>query len=330
MPEFYVEKSIHIDAPVKKVFDIINDFHQWRKWSPWLILEPGVKVEVSEDGKSYSWEGKMVGSGNMVSDRQEPHKKILQTVNFIKPWKSSAPVTFLFKETPKQKNQVKSMEKSPRPKEQNSEGGTEVTWTMIGALPFFMFWMKKSMTAYIGMDYQRGLLMLKDYVETGSVPSQLKISESNQYPGYRYIGIKTTCQFNELGQKMENDFTRLTKYLQEKNIKPANKFFSIYHQFDMVNNKATYTSGIPFASIPDSLPSDMISGAIPAMKTYDIIHKGPYRHLGNAWSMGHMYARAKKFKQDKKADPFEIYENLPGETNENDSITRVCFPMKPD
>ena len=33
----------------------------------------------------------------------------------------------------------------------------ELTWTMDSSLPFFLFWMKKSMEGFIGMDYDPGL-----------------------------------------------------------------------------------------------------------------------------------------------------------------------------
>jgi effector-binding domain-containing protein/uncharacterized protein YndB with AHSA1/START domain len=307
MPEYHVKKSMQIDAPTQKIFSVLSDFHQWEKWSPWLILEPGAKVEMSDDGKKYSWEGEVIGSGNMVLDGVEPKKSISQTVNFIKPWKSSSPIKFILDE---------------------KTGGTEVTWTMTGNLPFFMFWMKNSMSAFIGMDFQRGLLMLKDYVETGSVPCELTISERNQKPGFKYIGVKTICVINDLGNKMRSDFTRLTDYIQDAGVVPTGKFFSIYDKFDMVKGQATYIAGIPVASVPGNLPPDMISGDFPALKTYEIIHKGPYRHLGNAWSMGNMYSRAKKFKQDKKTPPFEVYENMPGDVPEEKLMTRVCFPVK--
>jgi hypothetical protein len=47
--------------------------------------------------------------------------------------------------------------------------------------PFFQFFLKGMMTSLIGMDYERGLRMLKDYVETGSVPSTL------EFPGIQEI-----------------------------------------------------------------------------------------------------------------------------------------------
>ena len=63
-------------------------------------------------------------------------------LTFLKPCKSQAKVAFYLKE----------------------EGAsTQVRWTMDSVLPFFLFWMKKSMEAYISQDYGRGLRLLKDF-----------------------------------------------------------------------------------------------------------------------------------------------------------------------
>ena len=65
MPIFTVEKSIEIEAPIEKVYAAIRDFREWVPWSLWLISEPDCPLDYGEDGKSYSWEGKIIGSGKM-------------------------------------------------------------------------------------------------------------------------------------------------------------------------------------------------------------------------------------------------------------------------
>ena len=39
-----------------------------------------------------------------------------------------------------------------------------VVCPMRGALPWFLFWMRPAMETFIGMDYERGLKMLKDWL----------------------------------------------------------------------------------------------------------------------------------------------------------------------
>lgn len=297
---------MHIDAPVEKVYATIRDFRQWREWSPWLIAEPGCTVEYTKDGKGYSWAGEIVGSGEMhVVDETSP--KVMQCdLNFIKPWKSHADVCFKLAER---------------------DGGTEVVWDMDSKLPSLMFFMKKMMVAMIGNDYERGLTMLKDYVETGDSKSDLSFGSAT-LNAIHFIGKSSTCPTEDIGPTMEADLKRLGEWLSSEGVEPTGAPLSIYHKWDMVKGVASYTSAIPVASVPDNLPKDLESGNLPSMTTYAVTHMGPYRHLKNAWAAGVMHGRAKRFDQRKGIHPFEIYANDPTEVSEEEVKTVVHFPVK--
>ncbi len=307
MPKMHIEKSISIKAPIEKVFNTLNDYNNWKAWSPWLIMEPEAKVTVENEGKSYSWEGNLVGSGEMKITSEDPNIALHMDLTFLKPWKSKAKVWFEFNE---------------------DDGGTKVTWLMDSSLPFFMFWMKKMMTAFVGMDYERGLNMLKDLIETGNVPSKLENEGISAFGGCQYVGIKTDCSIEDIGAKMSADLGVLGKWAEEHKDLIGDVPFSVYHKWDMVNRKVQYTSGIPLKEKVSEIPEGSFIGEIPAMKTYNIKHTGPYKHLGNAWSSGMMQMRGKVFKSSKKHHPFERYANDPMEVAENDLITEIHFPVK--
>ncbi len=307
MPKFAVVRSNVINASPSDVFASVRDFKQWTPWSPWLLSEPDCPVNVAEDGLSYSWEGKIVGSGEMAIVAEEAGSSISYRLTFLTPWKSVSAVRFDFAE---------------------KDGGTEVTWAMDSSLPFFMFWMKSMMQAWIGMDYQRGLMMLKDHVETGEVPSKLEFVGQSRFPGAKYVGIRTTCGLDDVGPAMERDFGALASWASDSGTELAGKPFSIYHKYDMVKGTTEYTAGIPLEFVPVELGEGMVSGELAACPAYAVRHTGPYRHLGNAWSAGMMRGRSKVFRQNKRVDPFEIYENDPAEVAEKDLITTVYFPTK--
>ena len=127
---------------------------------------------------------------------------------------------------------------------------------------------------------------------------------------------------------MAADFTRLKEWAGDAGIDPVGVPLTIYHKWDMVNSRASYTAAIPVAALPVDLPDDLESGGLPDLKTYAITHNGPYRHLGNAWSAGIMHGRAKQYAQRRGIHPFETYENDPGEVDERELITVVHFPLK--
>lgn len=307
MPKFTVEKSIFINTSVEKAYEVVRDFGRWPLWSPWLIAEPDASVVVAEDGMSYQWEGAVVGSGKMEIISDEMNKRIEYRLTVLAPMKSVCDVYFAFEAI---------------------DGGVKVTWHMLGSLPFFLFWMTKMMSVWIGMDYERGLKMLKDYIEIGSVPSKLEFERRRRIEGFKYLGIRTSCPMAEIGPHMERDMERLCSMMKSKRISVSGPPFAIYHKWQMVKGIAEYTTGLPMESIPSDLPSEFETGELPTCNVFAVTHTGPYRHIGNAWSAGVMYARNRKIKQSKKAHPFELYLNDPAETPENALKATICFPLR--
>lgn len=307
MPKIQIARSKHINAPISKVYSIISDMSSWSKWSPWLIMDPNASVDVANDKRSYSWEGNRVGSGHMAIAKEEPNNTIHYDLTFLKPWKSKAKVKFGLTE---------------------KDGGTEVTWHMDSSLPWFMFWMKKSMMAFIGNDYERGLNLLKDYTEDGVIHSKLNWLGESQFPGCDYVGIKRDCSIDEMSTVMEKDFIKLMAFCENVEGADVTKAFSMYHKFDFVKGKASYTAGIPSKSIPSELPSGLFKGTIPSTKIYTLEHVGPYHHLGNAWTTLYTMHRNKEIKPVKNIHPFETYGNSPKNTDPKDLIARINFAVK--
>ena len=306
MPVFYVEKSIDIKSSPGVVYAFLSDFNNWRSWSPWLIIEPDAKVKVTAGGKQYAWEGKRAGSGEMkILKENAPHRLDI-VVTFLKPWKSTSAVW---------------LELKP------SATGTLVSWCMNGNLPFFLFFMKKIMTAYIGMDYKRGLTMLKDQLETGSVPSALTFQGITSFGGCAYVGFRTSCSMDTMGDTMRQDFDKLFSWINDKPDLTDSIPFSIYHKWDIVKNKVEYTAALQVKSVPPVLPNGAVTGRVPAVKVNSIIHTGSYKHLGNAWSAQYSMQQAKVFKWKKGVDPFETYLTTFRSTAENEQVTEVQFPV---
>ena len=242
MPTIHVEKSAQIQAPLQQVYDHLRDFKQWPEWSPWLITDPDCHLTYADDGSAYSWEGKVWGAGEMtVVGETSPHR-IDSELTFFKPWKSHADVRLQLSER---------------------NGTTTVIWSMDSTLPFFLFWMKAMMIAFIGMDYQRGLAMLKDKLETGSVPSHLEFLGQRSQPGFAFVGKRTSCPITEMSVKMEADFDQLRKWLEKEGLTPTNHFLSVYHRWDIVKGVVDYTAAAPIARTAATVSSSGLPGPTP-------------------------------------------------------------------
>ena len=307
MPKTHVSRTIEIEKSAAEVFPLLSDFKNWPRWSPWIMIEPEVKLTFAPDGSAYCWDGEVIGAGSIERISEEAPGKLICTLNILKPWKSTSDVTFSLEET---------------------DTGCSVTWTMDGALPLPLFWMKYMMEGMVGMDYQRGLMMLKDLAETGTVPSSSTIIEHEAFEGFRYIGVGKICPIAEVGPEMEKDFARIISWSEEQGIQPSGPPFSIYHDWNMSKGTCRYTLGYPIAETPASLPKDLLSGELKACDTYVVEHVGPFRHLGNAWSIAMIHARNKRFPAIKGRPSFEIYACDPRTTPENETVTRIHTPRK--
>ena len=148
---YHVERSATIQAPPDRIFNLINDFHNWPKWSPWEKLDPAMKKDMGGPpagiGSYYGWEGNSkAGKGRMEITESDPPRRVKLDLNFIKPIKS---------------NNVTTFDLEPK------DSGTNVHWTMDGPSPM----MAKVMTLFISMDklvgrdFEEGLANLKRAAE---------------------------------------------------------------------------------------------------------------------------------------------------------------------
>lgn len=309
MPAIHVSRSIMIDAPKETIRQSLMDYKQWPTWSPWLIMEPDAKTAYNdkqgEIGAGYSWEGELVGSGQMKLVHADEND-IEMKLHFLKPFKSEAQVIFTLEE---------------------SEGQTEVIWHMQSNLPWFMFFIKKKMETFIGMDYERGLGMLKEYIETGSVNSSIMIEGTVQMQGQKYVGIANTCTIDDVGEVMKNDYKRLFDFIADNAIVLEEMPFSIYNTFDIPNNQTAFISCIPYDG-DAPLPDGFIQGELSTQQAIKTVHTGSYKHLGNAWTAAMTYARVKKSKTTSIPMGIEFYPNDPNNTPEEELTTEIFLPLK--
>jgi effector-binding domain-containing protein len=199
---------------------------------------------------------------------------------------------------------------------------------MDGSLPIFLLPMKAMLTAFVGMDCQRGLNMLKDYLETGAVPSKLDFLGRQSFAGFAYLGMRNQCSMTEIGPRMREDFRKLREGLCASSEQATGEPFAIYHDWNPMKGTTDYTIGFPVSAVPSTVPKELSSGELPTCEVYSIRHTGPYRHLANAWSAGMIHGRAKAFEPNKATPSFEIYESDPNEVAENELITVVHLAAK--
>ena len=307
--KYHIEKSTTIAADNEHVRSFIENFARWSEWSPWTIVEPDCEVIVEgtpgEIGHTMRWKGEIIGSGSQTLSAKND-ESLHYDLEFITPFKSKAKASFLF---------------------ESSDNGTTVTWTMDSKMPFFLFFMVNTMKNLIGMDYERGLKMLKAVAEHGEISATTTYVGVTDIDGFSYVGIKKTVPFAEVGEAMRADFKKLIDNVVHTRGKSAKQWITLYPKSDMRNLTMTYIAAISDEELHDvDLGPEYVHGTIQNGRALEIKHDGPYEFLGNAWSMGMMHLRAKKMKQN--GIPFEHYRNSPEEVEAHELKTSVFFPVK--
>ena len=311
MPAYHIEKSIRIDADPITVYNKIADYSQWTVWSPWLIAEPTAKVTVSGNansvGSTYGWVGEVTGEGKLTHKVLEPGKRIEDELCFIKPFKSVCKTAFHL---------------SP-------EGsGTKVTWHMDGSMPWFLFWMIPMLKTLIGMDYSRGLNMLKELIETGSISSKVEVHGKHPVQKFKMLGIASKCSVESVGASMEEAFKKAQREFEQFRLPLDGKMISVYTRFRMKEGVFEYISGfiVPESTVVPA-NSNLKEWKMVAPSAFKVAHVGPYHHLGNGWSVANQIVRYKKMKQH-GCGTYEIYVTTPPDTAERELVTDIYLPLK--
>lgn len=149
---FRLTRSLRINAPPEKVFALIEDFHEWVRWSPFEKMDPEGQLKRTYGGApkglgaTYAWEGKKTGAGAMEIVEARPNDKILIKLDFIKPFQASNMAEYTL----------------------DADGAsTLVTWSMFGPQKF----MFKVMDTVVGTErmmgpvFERGLADMKKAAE---------------------------------------------------------------------------------------------------------------------------------------------------------------------
>jgi hypothetical protein len=149
---FQVQRSITINAPADRIFNIINNHHNWSAWSPWEKLDPSMKKTFSGAdsgvGAIFEWDGnKKAGAGRSEIMESIPPSKIIFKLDMIRPFEGHNTVGFVL--------------------ETQQDATTKVTWSMHGQQAYFA----KLMSVFIdcgkmvGRDFDEGLANLKILAE---------------------------------------------------------------------------------------------------------------------------------------------------------------------
>ena len=150
-----IEHSIMIDnSNIETIRRSLTEYKSWVHWSSWLQMEEDVTLiyrgKVSEVGSSYAWAGNVIGAGSMEVLDTSSHTMLMKLVS-VKPYLFEALLRFSFEKYSNDIHLTCAIEITTQP------------------------WTNRHIQSLLTRECQQGLLLLKGYIEEGSVASLSEI-----------------------------------------------------------------------------------------------------------------------------------------------------------
>lgn len=298
-----IEKSTTINGAKPIVWNQMVMFKNWEHWNPWDARDSTMEVTVEgTDGSAgavYSWVGENSGKGT-ITNRETGDNEMHYDMHFIEPMDS------------KSSGYVKI--------EDGEDGKVKATWGFRTEQGFLargfsaIFGMKKMLER----DFEEGLGMLKEYVESGKAGPTYDIHETT-FPTTKFATIRETVKFNEMDQFFGPAYEKLGKAAGDKITGNA---YGIYYSWDEENGQSDCAAAFPVSGDVKG----MTMQDIPESKAYMMKYTGPYSGLYGAHMAMNEHIQDKGVKD---VLVLEEYITMPQqEPDTNKYVTNIYYLVK--
>lgn len=215
----HVERSIGIKATPDRVFNYVNGFRNFNKWSPWHKLDTAASYtfEGPENGvgASMAWKSTNsdVGAGRQVITEVIPNEMVKMELYFMD---DNKPAYATYQVMPEAE-------------------GVKFTWSMdadMGMNPF-MRWMGLMM-GMMGKVFEQGLESLKSNIENMADAPDYPV-ELTTVPVSYYLAVRDTVSIPTIGQKLGQFYGMVGNSIQKQNLKMVGSPFAIYYTESSTN-----------------------------------------------------------------------------------------------
>ena len=148
-PKFSVARTTTVAAPAGKLYALIADPREWKRWTVWNQRDPSMQISYSGPGSGagagWAWKSTSEGDGKMTFTTAEPNRRLAYELFFPDFGTTSTGALSLAPEG----------------------AATKVTWSMdgdMGSNPLFR-WMALFGDRMVGPDFEAGLANLMALAE---------------------------------------------------------------------------------------------------------------------------------------------------------------------
>lgn len=312
--QFDIQKSKVIKAPRTMVFGYINDYNNWKKWSPLeegdlkkLYIDPTQSIGL---GASYSWINKN-GKGEIKTVFVKENDSLAQKLNLNEEFSD---IYWKLKDT---------------------VGGTKVTWGIKGKMSFIskayaVF--TDNIESVTGSMYDTGLNNLDKEIIAELNNYTIDVKGSLLRGGGYFLHQTASCNIPDLPRREGVMLDSIIVFFKKNNIPMAGAPFSIYHIYDTKNNSVTFSVAVPIAEqIITADDSDYTTGELPEFLALKTILKGDYSHSKEAWDKAYQYLTdpTNNLEEIPNGKYLEVFIKGPWDTKTpSEWITEIYIPVK--
>lgn len=307
--EVQMQRTVTVNATPASIFEEVNRFENFNKWSPWAQIDPNTEYEYSGPkegiGAKMAWTSDHpdVGSGSQEIVESIPNQKVTNKLIFEGFEPSFASIIIDGKE----------------------DGTSEVTWTFdgdMGSNPigrYFGLFMEEM----LGPSYDEGLENLKKMVE--SKPKIQTEIERTTVESFPFISISDYVANDPvlISTKMAQHFGTLIQYAQQNNLETTNYPIAIWSDYS--EEGMTMQCALPTANELTIDHKDISVGNSYAGPVLKVVYKGDYADMMSTYNDIDIYMAANGFTMS--ANPWEEYVTDPTtETDTANWITVIYYP----
>jgi effector-binding domain-containing protein len=308
-----VEVSIEIDAHAATIFALVNDFHRFTLWSPWVETDPNARFLHSGANRGESailtWDGSIIGSGSQMISESRPIDYVGIVMNPGEPGEAKS----WFALTP-------------------GVGTTMVTWGFEAdyGMNILGRYFASMLGGIVASDYKDGLAALKDLAE--SLPSadfsDIEIEHIVvEASDIAYLPATSRPEPAAISEAMGAAYFQILNFIDEHGLSDAGAPLSITRDFS--GAELSFDAAIPIRGLNDATPRNTVGvriGQTYAGPVIRVRHMGSYRQLSVTHRKISAYLAALGIERNGPA--WESYVSDPGNVAENDLMTYVYYPIK--
>ena len=310
-----VEVSTEIDAPQAIVFALVNDFRRFTAWAPWTETDPNVRFMYSGNtrgvGATVTWDGAILGTGTQTIVASRPYDYVGLVLNPGEPGEAKS----WFRLAP-------------------GVGTTIVHWGFEAdyGMNIVGRYFSSMLGGVVARDYEAGLARLKELAE--SLPaadfSDIDIEHLVVEPvEIAFLSTHSRPEAAALSEAMGEAYFEILRFIDETGLQEAGAPLSITRTF--VGAELLFDAGIPVRGVTADTPRERNGVRIGSTYGGPVIrvrHVGSYRDLSETHRKIAAYIAALGI--ERNGDAWESYVSDPGKVREDELVTLIYYPVRPE